>query len=176
MGAPPNSQFILCSFNLLLLLSLNVQIVQAMSTITAMAKDQIACNMCAECENPCQPILSPPPPSPPLPCPPPPSPPLPCPPPPSPPPPELPPPPPPSPPPPSSPVNNCPPPPLPPRSCPGDCSLQPLTPPYNNPSIYPYFTPPSANSSKSVQFKNHPVVTCLILAIACLFLFPHIDL
>lgn len=74
MGAPPNSQFILCSFNLLLLLSLNVQIVQAMSTITAMAKDQIACNMCAECENPCQPILSPPPPSPPLPCPPPPSP------------------------------------------------------------------------------------------------------
>ncbi|XP_059318297.1 leucine-rich repeat extensin-like protein 3 [Lycium ferocissimum] len=161
MGAPPSSQFIFFTFNFLLLFSLNNVQIQAMSTVTAISKDQIACEMCEACENPCQPILSPPPPSPPLPCPPPPSPPL---------PPPLPPPspPPPSPPPPSAPVIDCPPPPPPParRSCPEDCSLQPRTPPY---SIYPYFSPPSAYSNKSTQFKSHPFVTFLILAIACLF-------
>ncbi|PHT86013.1 hypothetical protein T459_08119 [Capsicum annuum] len=124
-----------------------------MSTITAISKDQIACEMCTTCENPCQPILPSPSPPPPLElsCPPPPSPPLP---PPSPPPPS---PPPPSPP----PVNNCPPPPSPPpparRSCPDDCSLQPRTPPY---SIYPYFSPPTTYSNKSTRFKNQPFVTC----------------
>ncbi|KAL3359447.1 hypothetical protein AABB24_016150 [Solanum stoloniferum] len=155
----PNSQFqIFLTFNFLLLFFLslnNVQITQAMSTITAISKDQIACEMCTTCENPCQPILppSPPPPSP--------SPPLLCPPPPSPPPP------PPSPPPPP-PVNYCPPPPPPParRSCPEDCSLQPRSPPY---SIYPYFSPPLAYSNKSTRYKNQPFVTCLIIAIACLF-------
>ncbi|KAL3517397.1 hypothetical protein ACH5RR_019986 [Cinchona calisaya] len=45
---------------------------EAMSTITAMAKDQISCTMCSSCDNPCQPIYSPPPPSPPPPSPPPP--------------------------------------------------------------------------------------------------------
>ncbi|PHU10786.1 hypothetical protein BC332_22646 [Capsicum chinense] len=163
MGAPQNSQFIFFTLNFLLFfLSLNnVQIIQAMSTITAISKDQIACEMCTTCENPCQPIL--PPPSPPplleLSCPPPPSPPLP---PPSPPPPS---PPPPSPP----PVNNCPPPPSPPpparRSCPDDCSLQPRTPPY---SIYPYFSPPTTYSNKSTRFKNQPFVTCIVIVISCL--------
>ncbi|XP_010326654.2 leucine-rich repeat extensin-like protein 3 [Solanum lycopersicum] len=128
-----------------------------MSTITAISKDQIACEMCTTCENPCQPIFPPPPPPPsPLP-------PLLCPPPPSPPPP----PPPPSPPP-LPPVNYCPPPPPPParRSCPEDCSLQPRSPPY---SIYPYFSPPSTYPNKSTRYKNQPIVTYLIIAIACLF-------
>ncbi|KAK4357208.1 hypothetical protein RND71_022818 [Anisodus tanguticus] len=160
MGAPPNSQFIFFTLNFLLLfLQLNnVQIIQAMSTITAISKDQIACQMCEACENPCQPILPPPPPAlPPISCPPPPSPPLP-----------PPPPPPPSPPPPSLPVNNCPPPPPPPvrRSCPDDCSLQPRTPPY---SIYPYFQPPSAYSNKSDFLRTPNLARCVILAIACLF-------
>ncbi|XP_059294536.1 leucine-rich repeat extensin-like protein 3 [Lycium ferocissimum] len=163
MGAPLHSQFLFFSSLILLLFSFNVQLTLAMSTITAMAKDQISCTMCSSCDNPCQPILSPspPPPSPPPPassgynCPPPPS-------------------------PPSSCTEGCS---LPPPS-------QPTLPPPNNgggsggggdsnyyyppmdPSLYsappppnpivPYFpfyyyNPPPSNTaiSKSVQFKNH---------------------
>uniref|UniRef100_A0A1S4DQN2 Leucine-rich repeat extensin-like protein 3 n=1 Tax=Nicotiana tabacum TaxID=4097 RepID=A0A1S4DQN2_TOBAC len=183
MGAPLHSQLLLslCSLSLLLL-SFKVQLTYPMSTITAMAKDQIACTMCSSCDNPCQPIFSPPPPSPLLPCPPPLSPPL---------PPPL--------PPPSD--YNYPPPPSPPSSCPGDCS-QPLSPPYNggggrgdgnyvypptNPSIYPtppppnpivpyfpfyYYNPPPPDTliSKSIQFQSHPFITCLILAMAIFLL------
>ncbi|MCD7472689.1 hypothetical protein HAX54_014017 [Datura stramonium] len=187
MEAPLHSQFLVFSSLSFLLLSLNVQLTHAMSTITALAKDQISCTMCSSCDNPCQPIFSPPPPSPP--------PPLSCPPPPS-----LPPPP----PPPSSSYYNCPPPPSPPQSCPGGCS-QPLSPPYNGgggggssgdgdyyntptyPSIYPtppppnpivpyfpfyFYNPPPSNTfdSKSVKLKTHPFITCLILAVA-IFLF-----
>ncbi|CAN4093014.1 unnamed protein product [Withania somnifera] len=179
MGIPLHSQFLVFSSLILLVLSLNDQLNHATSTVALMAKDQISCTMCSSCDNPCQPIFSPPPPSP-LPCQPPPS-------------------------PPSSSYYNFPPPPSPPQPCPGGCSL-PLTPPYNgggdgggngdgdyydpptNPSLYPippppnpivpYFPfyfynipPPNTVDSKSVQFKNHdPLITCLIIVVS-IFLF-----
>ncbi|XP_011042817.1 PREDICTED: leucine-rich repeat extensin-like protein 6 [Populus euphratica] len=93
---------------LLLTLSINFSL---SSTISKVSKEQIPCTMCYSCDNPCQPLPSPPPPAIPE-CPPPP-------PPPSPPPPaipECPPPaPPPSPPPPA--IPECPPPPAPINEC-----------------------------------------------------------
>ncbi|KAK2418773.1 hypothetical protein P8452_62902 [Trifolium repens] len=90
------------------------------------AKDQVPCTICAECENPCQPL--PPPPPQVIECPPPPS---------------LPPPPPPSPPPPLPPaIVECPPPPRPPKSpCPNNCDMPPMT-PYPPQSYFPYYVPP----------------------------------
>ncbi|KAL2510505.1 Uncharacterized protein Adt_16105 [Abeliophyllum distichum] len=151
---------------------------QEMSTVTAMAKDQVSCTMCSSCDNPCQPIFSPPPPPSPQPpssginCPPPPSPPnngvyyY-------------------SPPPPANPSYY--PPPsgsggnpsyYPPRSgSGGNPSYYPptnaygyTTPPPPNP-ILPYFpffyynTPPASphSDSKSVQLKTQPSVASLII-------------
>ncbi|XP_052191489.1 leucine-rich repeat extensin-like protein 3 [Diospyros lotus] len=36
----------------------------AISSVTAISRDQVACTLCSSCDNPCQPILSPPPPLP----------------------------------------------------------------------------------------------------------------
>lgn len=152
---------------------------QAMSTITAMAKDQVACTMCSSCDNPCQPILSPPPPSLPPPSPPPPS----------------------LPPPPSG--SNCPPPPSqpsdggvyyyspPPPAQPSDNysppsgggAYYPPTNPYGypippppNPIVpyfpYYYYSPPSPSAhtdSNSMQLKSHSLVSSLVIFLASLF-------
>ncbi|XP_041996838.1 leucine-rich repeat extensin-like protein 6 [Salvia splendens] len=95
---------------------------------TAITRDHIACTMCSSCDNPCQPIFSPPPPEPVL----------------SPPPPEpVPSPPPPSPPPPYG--VNCPPPPSPP--CDGGCGgvyYYPPPPPSGGGTYYP---PPNPSST-----------------------------
>ncbi|KAK4732311.1 hypothetical protein R3W88_025299 [Solanum pinnatisectum] len=154
--APLHSQLLV--FGTLILL-LNVQLTHATST-TAIAKDRISCTMCSSCDNPCQPISSPPPP------------------------------------PPSSDYNFPPPqycpggcspqPPSPPYNGggggvgvsdgdyyypPTDPSVYPIPPPPN--PILPYFpfyfhNPPSPYTvdSKSVQFKNHPFITCLILVLS----------
>ncbi|KAM3356217.1 putative proline-rich protein-like [Capsicum galapagoense] len=171
MGTPLHSQFL--AFNsliLLLFISFNVQLNHATSTTTVLAKDQVSCTMCSSCDNPCQPIFSPPPPSPPpsLPCPPPPS----LPPPPSPPQPCL---------------GGCSQPMTPPYSgggsgggnddyyfSPTNPSMYPIPPPPN--PIVPYFpfyfyNPPAPNTidSKSVHFKNHhPFITCLIILVSIL--------
>ncbi|KAK4357207.1 hypothetical protein RND71_022817 [Anisodus tanguticus] len=156
-------QFLVFSSLILLLLSLNVKSTHAMSTITAMARDQISCTLCSSCDNPCQPIFSPPPlplscPSPPLP------------------------PPPPAP----APSSDLP---LSPSYGsdggsggdgnyyypPTDPSVYP-TPPPPNPIVpyYPfyYYNQPSFNRviSKSVQLKNHSFMSSLILVMA-IFLF-----
>lgn len=150
----------------------------SMTTITAMAKDQISCTMCSSCDNPCQPIFSPPPP------------PIPSPPPPSPPPPSLP----DCPPPPSSPSGGggvyyfSPPPPVQPSAYPppyvgggGDSYYPPATPhgyltPPPNPIVsyfpYYYYNPPpgSANSGepRSVQFRSRSIVSSLVVTISLL--------
>ncbi|KAH0634048.1 hypothetical protein KY284_036834 [Solanum tuberosum] len=152
--SPLHSQLLVFST---LILLLNVQLTHATSTTTAIAKDQISCTMCSSCDNPCQPISSPPPP------------------------------------PPSSDYNFHPPqycpggcsqqPPSPPYNGgdggvgdgdyyypPTDPSVYPIPPPPN--PILPYYpfyfhNPPSPYTvdSKSVQFKNHPFITCLILVL-----------
>ncbi|XP_058742625.1 sulfated surface glycoprotein 185-like [Vicia villosa] len=89
------------------------------SSVSSIAKDQVPCTMCVECENPCQPL--PPPPPQVIECPPPPA------------------PAPPSPPPPSPPlppaIIECPPPPPPKLPCPNNCEV-----PYPPPQ-YSYFSP-----------------------------------
>ncbi|KAH0738792.1 hypothetical protein KY290_037497 [Solanum tuberosum] len=156
--APLHSQLLVFST---LILLLNVQLTHATPTTTAIAKGQITCTMCSSCDNPCQPISSPPPP-------------------------------------PSSDYNFHPPqycpggcsqqPPLPPYNGggggvgdgdyyypPTDPSVYPIPPPPN--PILPYFPfyfhnrpSPYIVDSKSVQFKNHPFITCLILVLP-IFLF-----
>jgi len=143
---------------------------------SSVAKDQVPCTMCAECENPCQPL--PPPPPKVLECPPPPSP--------SPPPPM----PPPSPPLPPA-IVECPPPPPTPKSpCPNNCESPPMTPypPQNSyfppGTPFPYYVPPdyyNKNSGETlvpfqaILFSNpnshfvYSIIQCLInLLFLCL--------
>ncbi|XP_055811876.1 uncharacterized protein LOC129881794 [Solanum dulcamara] len=169
--APLHSQLLVFST---LILLLNVHLTHTTST-TTIAKDQITCTMCSSCDNPCLPIFSPPPSSPPLPPPSssnynyPPSPSTPQ----------------------SCPRGGCSQQPLSPPYIgggdgggggdgdyyysPTDPSVYPIPPPPN--PIVPYFpfyfyNPPSPYTvdSKSLQFKNHPFITCLILLLP-IFLF-----
>lgn len=157
MGTPstPHSQFIFYISTCLLLISLNHHYSQAMST---MAKDQTSCTMCSSCDNPCQSISPPPPP------------------------------------PPSSGYICPPPPPLyvsPPNkgggnnggggggngggNYPPPANNNPYgytTPPPPNPIVpyFPfYFHSPPQPSSKSIQLKEHTLVTCLIFGVAIFF-------
>uniref|UniRef100_A0A3Q7GT19 Uncharacterized protein n=1 Tax=Solanum lycopersicum TaxID=4081 RepID=A0A3Q7GT19_SOLLC len=158
--SPPHSQFIFHIFTLFFLISLNHYDSQAMSTITAMAKDQLSCTMCSSCDNTCQPISPPPPPPQLYPpsssgyiCPPPP--------------PVY-----------VSPPNNSggnnggegdangsgnyPPP-----------TNNYPTPPPPNPIVpyFPfYFHSPPPPTSKSIHLERHPLVTCLIFGVAIFFL------
>nr|XP_027118295.1 formin-like protein 14 [Coffea arabica] len=147
---------------------------EAMSTVTAMARDQISCTMCSACSNPRQPIFPPPPPPPPSPSPPPPSPPpqIPesyCPPPPPQPPllPECPPPPPSSgssyysPPPPGESSNPS------PAAGGGGGSYYP--PPNQAVPYYPYYN--YSTPSISVALKREPTVLCLLTIIFLPFVF-----
>ncbi|KAK6785793.1 hypothetical protein RDI58_014318 [Solanum bulbocastanum] len=161
--SPPHSQFIFHIFTLFFLISLNHPCSQAMSTITTMAKKQISCTMCSSCDNPCQPISPPPQIYPP--------------------------------PPPSSSGYICPPlPPVyvaPPNNGGGNSGSGGdgngggnYPPPSNNPYGYPtppppnpivpyfpfYFHSPPAPTSKSIQLKKHPLLTCLIFGVAIFFL------
>ncbi|KAL9688787.1 hypothetical protein QQ045_033211 [Rhodiola kirilowii] len=141
------------------------------AAFSANSKYEIACTMCDACENPCQPVYSPPPPSPP--------------------PPSLSPPP-----PPSQPTINCPPPPspkvypyysppppqsgyvYPPPSSggfyfpPPDRSYYPAPPPPN--PIVPYFpfyfhNPPPSGNAAEVQSGFNPIMSAVIgLVIWCL--------
>ncbi|KAF7818162.1 neural Wiskott-Aldrich syndrome protein-like [Senna tora] len=113
--------------NFILLITFTLSILLLPPTPTAslftsptVSKDQLPCTMCAECDNPCQP-LPPPPPPPVVECPPPP--------------------PPPSPPPPPPAVVECPPPPKP--LCPGACETLPPPPPPQAPSCPGNCKPPS---------------------------------
>ncbi|KDP28218.1 hypothetical protein JCGZ_13989 [Jatropha curcas] len=123
-----------------LLLACTFSFTKSTTTVSAVYKDQMPCTMCYLCDNPCQPLASPPPP--PIPeCPPPPSPPPPplpeCPPPP--PIPEC--PPPPSPPPPALP--ECPPPPAPVHHC-SECPPNAIPIPSGPPApIKPGYEPPA---------------------------------
>ncbi|XP_057440700.1 uncharacterized protein LOC130732725 [Lotus japonicus] len=132
-------------FLFILLLVSSILTTNALSTV---AKDeQVPCTMCAECENPCQPL--PPPPPPVVECPPPPSPPPPLPPPPSPPPPPA--------------IVECPPPP--PKSlCPDNCETPPIMPwtppqgPPRSPYHYdPYHVPPGYGDNSGGKMVPLPV-------------------
>ncbi|CAI8584859.1 unnamed protein product [Vicia faba] len=101
---------------------------------SSVAKDQVQCTMCVECENPCQPL--PPPPL--IECPPPPA------------------PAPPSPPPPSPPlppaIVDCPPPPPPKLPCPNNCEFPPPPPQYSyfSPGTpFTYYVPPDYEDKNS---------------------------
>lgn len=97
---------------------------------TSVAKDQVPCTMCIECENPCQPL--PPPPPQVIECPPPPA------------------PAPPSPPPPA--IVECPPPPPPKLPCPNNCEFPPPPPQYSYVSPgtpFTYYVPPDYEDKSS---------------------------
>ncbi|KAE8009415.1 hypothetical protein FH972_005852 [Carpinus fangiana] len=133
---------------------------------TTVSKDQIACTMCSECENPCPvPALPPPPPPPPEVLPPPP---------------------------PSPALPECPPPPT-RHPCPNNCYSDsppssgspwppnsgtteplPLAPP--NPMVpyfpYYYYTPPgTATHSNSVHLKMQPLVSSIVLFVTFICFF-----
>ncbi|KAL7589082.1 leucine-rich repeat extensin-like protein 3 [Lactuca sativa] len=161
------------SFFVILLIfvgNINSRSATARIPITSYSRDQVSCNMCDECDNPCQPAPSPPPPSPPLPSPPPPI---------------------------QSPStdNNCPPPPSPPSSGGNSPPATPSvptfpyypppsptsgggygysTPPPPNP-ILPYFPfyyynpPPPRQNSVSDRLKTNPVHILLPLSFLLFF-------
>ncbi|KAJ6329082.1 hypothetical protein OIU76_005454 [Salix suchowensis] len=118
-------------------------------TISEVSKEQIPCTMCYSCDNPCQPLPSPPPPAVPE-CPPP-----------SPPPPAVPecppPPPPPSPPPPA--VPECPPPPAPANECPACQTPSPPVRPPKPPAGYSFNGPPAGYffNGPPAEYGNNPV-------------------